>query len=124
VPTPSSFALSLRCLKRLLQDRCDDYGKGNLDQEGFATALWICDSIVVRLRLMCDTIGIAAFFSKHQCNAICEHLRIGRCVQQKFGLGTLAPSHAKPAVAGGFKQSPQVARFLHIFVLLKNIRHV
>ena len=54
--------------------------------------------------------GIDAFFSKHQCNPICEHLRIGRCVEHKFGLGTLAPARPQPAAAGGFKQSPQPAR--------------
>ncbi len=59
--------------------------------------------------------GIAAFFSKHRCNSICEHLRIGRSVEQKFGQGTLAPAHAKPTAAGGFKQSPQAARYIRLF---------
>ncbi len=56
--------------------------------------------------------GIAAFLSKHQCNPICEHLRIGNCVDHKFGMGTLAPTRpTKPAASGGFKQSPQAAKY-------------
>ncbi len=57
-------------------------------------------------------VGIAAFFSKHHCNPICEHLHIGHCVDHKFGIGTLAPTRpTKPAASGGFKQSPQAAKY-------------
>ena len=52
---PYPAVMPLRCVICLLQHRCDDYGKGNLDQEGSATAVFYTRPLsdVCRCRYRC-----------------------------------------------------------------------